>query len=314
MDFFTHSVFGGLLYILFLKDVTFEYFFIALSFSVLPDIDMFFFPLKRIFKSNYLHHRGGSHSYIVGIIASAILSIFFCIFSNKLFFISWIIGSAFYGLHVSMDLLTTTKIPYLYPISKKEYCLYIERSGSTFTFINSLIFLIIFQLMAYYSAELFLFVGIINFYTYFFIFYYLYRTFANVWINLHLKDNQKYFPGILPFYFIIFEHEFTHDGVSLCIKKKTYFLTSKVLYRNQATLESEEMTLFKKAIELCKEHYYYAKWTILPIFFRKNSVFSVKFFFLETIVHGRTRYLQFNFDTSSQQFLDSNQGYGHISS
>ena len=154
MDFFTHSVFGGLLYILFLKDVTFDYFFIALFFSVLPDLDIFLFPLKRIFKSNYLDHRGGSHSYIVGIIISAILNIFFSIFRTRSFIVSWIIGSAFYGLHLSMDLLTTTKIPYLYPISKKEYSFYVEKAGSSFTFLNSWIFLIILLIMFHNSAPL----------------------------------------------------------------------------------------------------------------------------------------------------------------
>jgi len=314
MDFFTHSVVGGLLYILFFKDITFEYITLALFFSVLPDLDIFLFPLKRIFKSNYLDHRGGSHSYVVGIMISAILSIFFSIFRNRSFLISWIIGSAFYGLHVSMDLLTTTKIPYLFPLSKKEYSFYIEKAGSSFTFINSLIFLIILLVMYHSSAELSLFVSVINFYTYFYLFYYLYRISSKIWINLHLKDNQKYFPGVFPFYFTIFEQDNTDEGLSLCIEKKSHFLTSKVIYKNESILESEEMNSFKKAIELCNKHYYYAKWTVLPIFIRENGLFSVRFFFLETMVRRRTHYIQYNFDKYTQQYIDSNQGYGHLES
>jgi len=314
MDIFTHSVFGALLYILFLKDVTFDYIIIAIFFSFLPDLDIFLYPLKRIFKSNYLEHRGGSHSYIIGIIMSAILSIFFSIFRNKSFFITWIIGSAFYGLHVSMDILTTTKIPYLYPLSKREYSFYVEKAGSSFTFMLSLIFLIINLLLYHNSAELFLFVRVINVYTYFYLFYYLYRIIAKVWINSHLKNNQKYFPGVLPFYFTVFEYDIAHDGVSLSIEKKSHFLTSKAIYKNHSVLEPEEMILFKKAIELCNQHYYYAKWTVLPIFLRENGVFSVRFFFLETMVRGRTHYIQFNFDKYNQQYVNSNQGYGHISS
>ena len=312
MDIFTHSVFGALLYILFLKDVTFDYIIIAIFFSFLPDLDIFLFPLKRIFKSNYLEHRGGSHSYIIGIIMSAILSIFFCIFRSKSFFMAWIIGSTFYGLHVSMDLLTTTKIPYLFPLSKKEYSFYIEKAGSSFTFINSLIFIIILLIMYHNSAEISLFMGIINFYTYFYLFYYLYRIIAKVWINLRLKDNQKYFPGVLPFYFTIFEYDITHDGISLCIEKKSHFSKSKVIYKNQSVLDSEEMVFFKKSIELCNQYYYYAKWTILPIFFRNNGVFSIRFFFLETMIHGRTNYIQFDFDTFTQQLVEFNRGYGRI--
>ncbi|MEE9377087.1 MAG: metal-dependent hydrolase [Candidatus Lokiarchaeia archaeon] len=312
MDFFTHTVFGALIYILFLKEVTFEYISIALFFSVLPDLDIFLFPLKRLFKSNYLEHRGGSHSYIIGIIISAILSIFFSIFRNRSFFIAWIIGSAFYGLHVSMDLLTTTKIPYLYPISKKEYSFYVEKAGSSFTFLNSWIFLIILILMYHNSASQSLFVSAINFYTYFFLIYYLYRILMKIWINLHLKDNQKYFPGVFPFFFVIYEYEITHKGISLRVEKMSHFSKSRVIYKNQSVLDSKEMVFFKKGIELCNGYYYYAKWTIVPLFFRNEGVFSIRFYFLETMVHGRTNYIQFDFDTFTQEVIDFNRGYGRI--
>ncbi|MFX1366651.1 MAG: hypothetical protein ACFE9Y_17155 [Promethearchaeota archaeon] len=225
---------------------------------------------------------------------------------------SWIIGSAFYGLHISMDLLTTTKIPYLYPLSKKEYSFYVEKAGSSFTFMNSLIFLIILLVLFHSSAKLSLFMNVINFYTYFFLFYYLYRISSKIWINLHLNDNQKYFPGVFPFYFTIFEKHVISNGLSLSIEKKSHFLTSKVIYKNESVLDSVEMELFKNAIELCNNHYYFAKWTVLPIFFRENGLFSVRFFFLETMVRRRTHYIQYNFDTFTQQIINYKQGYGHI--
>ncbi|MFX1499752.1 MAG: metal-dependent hydrolase [Promethearchaeota archaeon] len=312
MDIFTHSVFGALLYIFFLKDITFEFLPIAILFSLLPDLDIFLTPLKRIFKSNYLEHRGGSHSYIIGIIISAISSIFFSIFRNKSFLISWIIGSAFYGLHVSMDLLTTTKIPYLFPLSKKEHSFYVEKAGSSFTFINSLVFLIILLVMYHSSVKLSLFMNVINVYTYFFLFYYLYRISSKILISAHLKDNQKYFPGVFPFYFTIFEKKVTREVLSLSLEKKSHFLTSKVIYKNESFLKSEEMELFKKAIELCNQHYYFAKWTVLPIFFRENGLFLVRLYFLETMVHSRTHYIQYSFNTFTQQLVDSKQVYGHI--
>jgi len=115
MDAFTHSVVGALMYLLFMRDVTLDFLFIAIFFSVLPDLDVFLMPLKRIFKSNYFEHRGGSHSYIIGIIVASIFGLLFFILRQRPFFIVWIIGSLFYGLHVSMDLLTTTRIPYLFP-------------------------------------------------------------------------------------------------------------------------------------------------------------------------------------------------------
>jgi len=300
------------MYILFLKEVTFDYIFLAIFFAFLPDLDIFIMPLKRFFKSNYLDHRGGSHSFVIGIIMSAIISVIYSILTQKSFFISFIMGSVFYGLHVSLDLLTTTKIPCFYPISKREYCFYVEKAGSSFTFLTSWIFLIINLLIFHISPELFLFVMVINFYTYFTLLYYLYRILTKIWINLHLKDNQKYFPGVLPFYFSIFEYEITDNGISLCIERRSHFSKSKVIYKNKSILDSEEMVYFKKGIELCNEYYYYAKWTSLPIFFRNNGIFSIRFFFLETMVRGRTNYIQFDFDTLTQQVVHFKRGYGRI--
>jgi len=312
MDFFTHSVFGALMYILFLKEVTFEYIFLAIFFSFLPDLDIFIMPLKRFFKSNYLQHRGGSHSYIIGIMMSAMISVIYSFLTQKSFFIAFIVGIVFYGLHVSLDLLTTTKIPCFYPISKREYCFYIEKAGSSFTFLTSWIFIIINLLIYNISPVLFLFMMVINVYTYFILFYYLYRILTKVWISLHLKDNQKYFPGVLPSYYIIFESEIVHNEISIHLEKKSYFSKSKVIYKNKSVLNEEEMALFKIGMKLCMDNYYYAKWTILPIFFRNDDVFSIRFFFLEPMVRARAMHIQYNFSLVTHQVIGFDQGYGRI--
>jgi len=312
MDFFTHSIFGALIYILFLKEVTFEYFFLAIFFSFLPDLDIFLFPLKRVFKSNYLEHRAGSHSYITGTLMSAILAIIYSVLTQKPFFIAFIIGIIFYGIHVSLDLLTTTEIPCFYPLTKREYCFYVEKAGSSFTFLTSWIFLIILILGYYNSANIFFFLMVINSYTYFSLSYYAYRIVAKIWINLHLDENQKYFPGVFPFYFIIFEYTLTPNGISLNIEKKFHFSKSKVIYKNQSALDAKEMVFFKRGLEMCKENYYYAKWTILPIFFRRKGLFSIRFFFVEPMVRAKAMYIQYDFDVVTQNLIDFNQGYGSI--
>jgi len=312
MDFFTHSVFGALMYILFLKEVTFDYIFLAIFFSFLPDLDIFIMPLKRFFKSNYLEHRGGSHSYIIGIMMSAIISIIYSFLTQKSFFIAFIVGIVFYGLHVSLDLLTTTKIPCFYPISKREYCFYIEKAGSSFTFLTSWIFLIINLLIYNISPELFLFMMVINVYTYFTLFYYLYRILTKVWISLHLKENQKYFPGVFPSYYIIFESEIVHNGISLHLEKKSHFSKSKLLYKNNVILNSDEMVLFEKGEKLRKDNYYFAKWTVLPIFFKNEMVFSIRFFFLEPMVKARGMYIQYDFSLLTHQLISFNRGSGRI--
>jgi len=312
MDFFTHVVFGALMYLLFLKEVTFDFLLLAMFFAILPDLDIFIFPLKRIFKSNYLQHRSGSHSYIIGIILSGIIGAIYSILTQKPFFIVWIIGIIFYGIHVSLDLLTTTKIPCLYPLSKREYSFYVEKAGSSFTLLTSWIFITSLLIIYFYFPILSLLLLAINTYTYFIIFYYLYRIITKIWINSRLKDNQKYFPGVLPFYYYIFENESSQNTLSLSIEKRSHFLTSKLIYKNHSTLNSVEMELFKKGMELRMMNYYYAKWTVVPIFLRNEGVFSIRFFFMEPMVRARAMYIQYDFNLSSKQEIGYHQKFGRI--
>ncbi|MFX0019722.1 MAG: metal-dependent hydrolase [Promethearchaeota archaeon] len=312
MDLFTHLVFGALMYILFLKEVTFDYIFLAIFMSVLPDLDIFITPLKRIFKSNYLEHRGGSHSYVIGIIISAIVSAIYSPLTQRPFLIAWIIGMVFYGLHVSMDLLTTTKIPYLYPLSKKEHSFYVEKAGSLFTMVNSVTFLIILGILFHSSADIFFFGLLINFYTWFFIVYYFYRIISKVWLSLNLKSNQKYFPGILPFSYTIYSNDIVENEISLSLERKFHFSKIKDMVKIKTFLNTEEFILFKKGIELCNANYYYAKWTVFPIFIRDEEIFSIKLFFLETMMRNRTMYVQFDFVMRTLQLIGFNRGSGKI--
>ncbi|KKK45747.1 MAG: hypothetical protein Lokiarch_07290 [Candidatus Lokiarchaeum sp. GC14_75] len=312
MDFFTHLVFGGLMYLLFLKEVTFEYVLLAMFFAILPDLDIFIMPLRKIFKSNYLEHRGGSHSYITGVIISFIISVVISVLTQRPFLFIWLIGIIFYGLHVSMDLLTTTKIPYLYPLSKKELSFYVEKAGSQFTMLNSVILIIVLISLYNASVTFFTFIAVINFYTFFYIMYYLIRIASKLLVSSKLNENQKYFPGVLPFYFIIYEYEIVGNEISLGLKKKSHFSKTDIIYKNQSALNSEEMTFFQKGMELCSENYYFAKWTLLPIFIRNDGKFSVRFFFLEPMMHRRAMNIQFDFDILTQQLIRIKRGYGRI--
>lgn len=312
MDFFTHLVFGALIYLLFLKDFGFSYIYLAILFSVLPDLDIFITPLKRIIKSNYLEHRGGSHSYIIGIMISGIGGILYSSITQQSFIIAWIISLAFYSLHVSMDLLTTTKIPYLYPLSKKEKCFYVEKAGSLFTMIISVSFLVLLGFLYNFSADLFLINLFINAYTSFFFLYYFYRIISKVWISSNLESNQKYFPGILPFYYTIYNHDIIGNQFSLGIEKRSHFSNTKRIEIFNNILDTEEFSLFKKGTKLCQADYYYAKWTLFPSFTRNQDTFSIRYFFLETMMRSRTMYIQFIFRKSTQDLISFKRGSGRI--
>ena len=311
MDLFTHLVVGALTYLLFMRDITLEYLVMAVFFSVLPDLDIFLMPLKRIFKSKYLDHRGGSHSYIVGIIVTSIIGGLFFILRQRPFFIVWTIGSLFYGLHVSMDLLTTTRIPYLYPISRKERSFYIEKAGSFFTMLNSMIFLIGSMLIFIITVDLNVLRVFIDFYTIFFLIYYLYRISSKLWFSSSLTKNQKYFPGILPFFFNIFTKEIVENEITLSIVRKSHFSKNQEIFSNKTVLKDEEMVLFEQGIALCNKYYYFAKWTAVPIFIRKEGIFSIRFFFMETMMRKRTMFIQYDFDILTQEMISFKRSSSH---
>jgi membrane-bound metal-dependent hydrolase YbcI (DUF457 family) len=305
-------IFGALMYMLFLRNVTYDYFFIAIFFVILPDLDIFLAPLKRKFKSNYLDHRGGSHSYVIGMFASFIISLVYAPLANKSFFVTWIIGSIFYGIHISQDLLTTTKIPYLFPLSKKEKGFYVEKAGSLFTWVNSFIFLIISLLFYVISVNINFYVLLVNFYTIFFIVYYLYRILSKIIVNDQLDENQKYFPGILPFYYYILNKEIENDKISLKLMKKAHFKKAKYILEREVTLNSEELKLFNKADKICKNDYYFAKWTTIPLFIHENGLFSIKMFFVEILNSNKALYIRYDFDFKSQQLIAISQKRGPI--
>jgi len=312
MDFFTHLIFGTLIYAFFFGDITLEFFFLAAIFSILPDLDVFVMPLKRVFHSNYFEHRSGSHSYIIGIIISALIGGIYSLIMNQSFIIVWIIASIFYGLHVSMDLLTTTEIPFFYPISKKEYCFYVEKAGSMFTMLNSIFFINLWIVIGIFSGNYYVLRFFINFYTIYFMIYYLYRIISKVLVSSTLSSNQKYFPGVLPFYFTIYNYEITDNQVSLRLERKSHFSKIQEIYNENIGLNPEEMALFEKAKELSKANYYLAKWTMFPVFIKTNETFSIRLYFLETLMRNRTMNVQYDFSAINQELIKVRQGYGSI--
>lgn len=312
MDIFTHFMLGGLLFVSFLKDLTFEFFFLAVFCAVLPDLDIFISPLKRINDSKYLEHRGGSHSYVIGAILSLPIGGIFSLLTHQPFVLAWLVGSLFYALHVSMDLLTTTTIPFLFPLSKKEVSFYIEKAGSFFTMLNSLVFLILLLIFYLNSVEFFAYIILVNIYTYFFLGYYGIRIFSKLWLNFRMDDNQKILPGVLPAVFTIFNCKIDDCEVSSSIERKSVFRKGRIIANNSILLRKNEMDWFKNGIEWCNKSYYFAKWTKYPKFTKNQNSFIINLFFLETMMRGAATYVQFNYDTINQKLVSVKRGYGRI--
>ena len=72
MDFFTHFIIAVLFGNLFLKELSYEYIVFIGFIAIFPDLDIFIEPLKKVWHTYYILHRGASHSYITGIFIAGI--------------------------------------------------------------------------------------------------------------------------------------------------------------------------------------------------------------------------------------------------
>jgi hypothetical protein len=98
----------------------------------------------------------------------------------------------------------------------------------------------------------------------------------------------------------------------LSLKRRSHFSQVKQIANLNILLTPDEKILFEKGLEACRANYYYAKWTLFPTVIRDDGVFSVRFFFLETMMRKRTMFNQVNFGTLTQQILSITRDSGHI--
>ncbi len=311
MDLFTHAILGALIYGTLGGNVSSEYFLLAIIFAILPDFDILLTPLRKIVKSDYLEHRGGSHSFIIGALVALFGSVIFSIVFAKSFLLAWLIGSLFYALHLSMDLLTTTLIPIIYPLSKKEYSFYIEKAGSFFTMIVSIgmlgLGIFFYQLQTPIIYRLFNGISLC-----FYLGYYSYRLHLRCAILPTLSQSQSYFPGVFPTQYFLYDYLIIVDKIQINLKKGNRKNHQIDLLEQEWILSSQEMNIYHYATQLCNEDYYRNKWTKIPFFDRNGGTLQITFFFLETMMNARSMALSYNFDIEKGTLLDASQNYGRI--
>jgi len=311
MDPFTHLMVGRLLFSLFFENLNRDFLYFALIFTVLPDFDIIIAPLKKILKWDYLEHRGGSHSFIIGIILSLIGSYIFTLITQQSFYLTFFLGISFLNLHIFLDLLNTTEIPIFYPLSKREKSYYVEKAGSMFTMFFSVVFFIILFFNNRYgdpdSSHTIRTVMIIIF-----LVYYLFRIVVKLIVQKRKLINQKYFPGFFPHQYYLFESNYSNDQIQLTLKRKNIFTKNMHLVSKTFELSPEEMEFFTKAISLCDSNYYRNKTTKFPIIIKENDKFSVRLYVLETIMNSKSMYLQYDFDPKTGILINENQSYGII--
>ena len=317
MDLFTHFMMGISLFMVFFGGLAEELLFIAAIFACLPDCDSLIVrPFQRWFSSPYLEHRGGSHSFFIGIGVSGIINLILIPFTSESFLIRWAIGSIFYGLHLALDLLTTTKIPVLYPLSRKEPSLYIEKAGSLFTGVISMI-LLSFLIPLYLNSqnETFQLISQVSFYS--FLVYYGFRGAVKISAKRNMSSTEKYFPGVFPFYYYIYNYDISREIINLQFEKRSIFGNQQSIFNYQKKHSSNDYTRINEALDVCNQDYYSNKWTKIPILHEEKEnelkMEVVTVFFLEPYMAKRTTGLDLIYNPIEHNYITTNQSFRNLS-
>ena len=279
--------------------------------AILPDLDISLIPLYRKTKNYYLSHRAGSHSYFIGFIVSIFIALIFTSVYEGIFWWYLLVGFLFYSLHVSLDLITTSKTPIFYPLSKKEYRLNFERAVNPALMVISFCVVLFFLYLFFNDIDwgirfYFRNVFFVGYYGYFF-----YRAITKIYINLRLSDYQSYLPGILPFVYYVYEKNSDPEGINIkLIKKIQYFPVKKELFNQKISNDSEEMKYYKQALEYSNRYRYFIKWEgVVPIIKNFLDRIFVLLFLSESYGNGSAYSLKLEISKKSGRIIHNSDGF-----
>jgi len=312
MDFFSHLLIGVLTSIFSLKKFAPEFITFAGVMVILPDIDIFLHPLGR--KYYYLSHRCGFHSYIIAIFIAAVSGGIFSYITGYSFFSAWLIGFLFYSLHITLDFITTSKIPLFYPISKKEYRFGAERAINPLLMFISAIIVFIFIRLNQIGAKWIIFRTLVNICMIAYMSYLIYRLSTKIWIQYRLNEGIYFIPDFIPFFYYIYEKQDEKDRISFKLIKKIQFFSKDIKKKiHHIKKNSKEMNFFKKAIDLSKQYRFFNKWErIFPVIENIENTISIKIFLAESIIHNLGYFLEVVYDKKTNNIIKKSDGFNII--
>ena len=312
MDFFSHFLIGIIISIFTLNNLSLSIVLYAGVMSVLADFDIILAPLQLIKKSNLLAHKGVSHSFFYAAIVTAITGSIFSIITGEQFFLAWLIGFLFYSMHNIFDFLTASKIPILYPLSKKRYRFFIDRAINIFLVIISGSIILFYFIIFFLWPELF-FSNLVNYILGFYVVYFSYRILTKLWVQFRLPKNMYYIPGILPFTYLIYENKKSEEIISFKLTKKFQFRSkNSKLIESEIKLLSTEMKLFEKAVLLSKKYAFFSKWEfIIPVIKKDEKNIILVLFLAESFTSGHVYSLKIEFDLVNNNLVNEVEGFNY---
>ncbi|MFW9876113.1 MAG: metal-dependent hydrolase [Candidatus Thorarchaeota archaeon] len=312
MDIFTHILMGTLPCILLLFKISPEAIIFLWIMAIFPDIDIIVDPFTKKRDLYFLSHKAASHSYVIGIIITGIISAPISLFRGVSFFEIWVAGTIGFSIHVSLDFFGASKVPIFYPLSKKEFRILADRAINPilalFSGISLLTFLIYFFIKPYYYVFM-------RLTTFFLIVYFLYfgiRLILRCIIQLQLPKGSHYIPGFIPFFYLIYSRNSSKVNIKFKLDKRFAFSMKQKEILDQIFLKNtNEITYIEEAIKISKNYRFFHKWDSIIPFIRENEQrVHVILILAESYSKMRSYFLSLVIHKEKKQIVSIKDGFG----
>ncbi|MFX1344402.1 MAG: metal-dependent hydrolase [Promethearchaeota archaeon] len=312
MDIFTHILMGTLPCFLLLFKTSPEAIIFLWIMAIFPDLDIFVDPFTKKRNLYFLSHKAASHSYIIGIIITGIISVPISFLRGSSFVEIWIAGIIGFSIHVSLDFFSASKVPIFYPFSKREFRIIADRAINPilalFSGINLLILLIYYLIKPYYHV----FIALTSFYLIIYFIYFGIRLILRIIIQLRLTKGSYYIPGFIPFFYLIYSRNSSKESIKFKLNKKFAFSRKNKVILNQIFLKDKnEITYIEQVIQISNDFRFFHKWTsIIPFIFENEQTVRVTLILAESYSKMRSYFLSVVIHKESKQILSIKDGFG----
>lgn len=312
MDLFTHMFMGILACMVLLAKIAPEAIILIWVMSFFPDFDVFLEPLQKIRKMYFLSHKAASHSYIIGLIFTGIISAIVSTMRNLPFFEIWFGGFLGYSIHVSLDFFVASKIPIFYPISKKEFRLFADRAINPFLAIFSIFNILYLISFFYMGANYYDFMVLTSIYIIIYSLYFGVHAFLKIFVQLRSPKGYQYIPGFFLFTYLVLENRTSESGKTFKLIKHSIFSSKKKeLINNSIKNDSLEMTFYTKAKEISRDYRFFHKWnSIIPFFQENGDLINVILILAESYSRMSSYFLSIVFNKKTNQVISKIDGFG----
>ena len=280
--------------------------------AIFPDGDIFVEPFTKKRNLYFLSHKAASHSYIIGIIITAIISVFISFLRGVQFFEIWIAGTIGFSIHVSLDFFAASKVPLFYPFSKKEFRVIADRAINPllalFSAINLLVLLSYYVISPYYHV----FMALTSFYLNVYFVYFGTRLTLRLIIQLLLPKGSHYIPDFIPFFYLIYSRNSTEGSIKFNLYRKFAFSSKRKMLLNQTFSKNSEITTYiEQTIQISQEYRFFHKWNSMIPFIRENEQnINVVLILAESYSRMRSYFLSVVIDKQTKKILSREDGFG----